>query len=286
MKIPPVTLAAIWMGGALVSFMAMAVAGRELAGQLSTFQILFFRSLVGVVVIGTLAWRAGLEAIRPHSFGVHLVRNAAHFVGQAGWFYGIAFIPLAEVFAIEFTTPVWTAILAVFLLGEKLTRPRVTAIALGFFGILIILRPGLEIISPAAFAVLVGALGYATSHTLTKRLTRDNGPLAILFYMTLIQLPMGLVPSLTDWAWPVGLHGWFWVCIVGVTAMTAHFSMVKAFAQADATVVVPMDFMRLPLIALVGFMLYAEVVDIWLLVGAGFILVGNLINLRAEKAAT
>jgi len=286
MKIPPVTLAAIWMGGALVSFMAMAVAGRELAGQLSTFQILFFRSLVGVVVIGALAWRAGLEAIRPHSIGVHLVRNTAHFVGQAGWFYGIAFIPLAEVFAIEFTTPVWTAVLAIFLLGEKLTRPRVAAIGLGFLGILIILRPGLEIISPAAFAVLIGALGYATSHTLTKRLTRDNGPLAILFYMTVIQLPMGLVPSLADWAWPVGLQGWFWVCIVGVTAMTAHFSMVKAFGQADATVVVPMDFMRLPLIALVGFMVYAEAVDIWLLLGAGLILMGNLINLRAEKAAT
>jgi len=272
------------MGGALFSFMAMAVSGRELAGQLSTFQILFFRSLVGVVVIGALAWRAGLDAIRPHSFGVHLVRNTAHFIGQLGWFYGIAFIPLAEVFAIEFTTPVWTGILAVFLLGEKLTRPRVLAIGLGFIGILVILRPGFEIVSLAALAVLIGALGYATSHTLTKRLTRDNAALGILFYMTLIQLPMGFVPSLFDWAWPVGLHGWFWVSVVGVTAMSAHFCMVKAFAQADATVVVPMDFLRLPLIALVGFLFYAEAIDWWLLVGGGFILVGNLINIRAEKA--
>lgn len=274
------------MGGALFSFMAMAVSGRELAGQLSTFQILFFRSLVGVAVIGALAWRAGLDAIRPHSFGVHLVRNAAHFIGQLGWFYGIAFIPLAEVFAIEFTTPVWTGILAVFLLGEKLTRPRVLAIGLGFIGILVILRPGFEIISLAALAVLVGAFGYATSHTLTKRLTRDNAALGILFYMTLIQLPMGLVPSLIDWAWPVGVHGWFWVCVVGVTAMSAHFCMVKAFAQADATVVVPMDFLRLPLIALVGFLFYAEAIDWWLLLGGGFILAGNLINIRAEKAKT
>jgi len=272
------------MGGALVSFMAMAVSGRELAGQLSTFQILFFRSLVGVAVIGALAWRAGLDVIRPHSFGVHLVRNTAHFIGQLGWFYGIAFIPLAEVFAIEFTTPVWTGILAVFLLGEKLTRPRVLAIGLGFVGILVILRPGFEIVSLAALAVLVGALGYATSHTLTKRLTRDNAALGILFYMTLIQLPMGFVPSLIDWAWPVGLHGWFWVSVVGVTAMSAHFCMVKAFAQTDATVVVPMDFLRLPLIALVGFLFYAEAVDWWLLLGGGFILAGNLINIRAEKA--
>jgi len=286
MKVPPITLAAIWMGGALLSFMAMAISGRELAGQLSTFQILFFRSLVGVVVIGFLAWRAGGDAIRPHSLGTHLVRNTAHFIGQAGWFYGIAFIPLAEVFAIEFTTPVWTAILAIFLLGEKLTKPRVAAIALGFLGILLILRPGFEIVSVAALAVLVGALGYATSHTLTKKLTRDNTALGILFYMTMIQLPMGLVPSLFDWAWPVGLHGWFWVVVVGITAMTAHFCMVKAFAQADATVVVPMDFMRLPLIALVGFMFYAEAIDIWLLLGAGAILLGNLVNLRAEKAKT
>ncbi len=272
------------MSGTLISFMAMAVAGRELAGELNTFQILFFRSLVGVVVIGLIAWRAGVEAVRPHSFGVHLVRNSAHFVGQLGWFYGIAFLPMADVFAIEFTTPVWTAVLAVFLLGEGMTKSRAMAIGLGFLGILIILRPGLEIVNFAALAVLIGAVGYATSHTLTKRLTRDNAALGILFYMVLLQLPMGLVPSLFDWVWPSTPSAWFWVFVVGTSALGAHYCMARALALADATVVVPMDFLRLPLIALVGFAFYAEAVDIWLFLGAGVILAGTLQNLHAERS--
>ncbi len=284
MPVSPIVTAAAWMSGTLISFMAMAVAGRELAGELNTFQILFFRSLVGVVVIGLIAWRAGVEAVRPHSFGVHLVRNSVHFVGQLGWFYGIAFLPLADVFAIEFTTPVWTAVLAVFLLGEGMTKSRAMAIGLGFLGILIILRPGLEIVNFAALAVLIGAVVYATSHTLTKRLTRDNAALGILFYMTLLQLPMGLVPSLFDWVWPSTPNAWFWVFVVGTSALGAHYCMARALALADATVVVPMDFLRLPLIALVGFAFYAEAVDIWLFLGAGVILAGTLQNLHAERS--
>lgn len=273
--------AAGWMGGALLSFMAMAVGGRELAGGLSTFQILFFRSLVGLAVIALLLWRAGWGQVRTQRPGLHLVRNVAHFGGQLGWFYGLGLIPLAEVFAIEFTAPIWTAAWAALLLGERVTGPRVAAIALGIAGLLVILRPGLQGVHPAALAVLAGAVCYALAHTLTRRLAQGDTPLAVLFFMTLIQLPLGLIPSLAGWRWPTAAE-WPWLLVVGLSAMSAHYCLTRALALADATVVVPMDFMRLPLIAVVGALLYREPLSAAVLAGAALMLLGNWINLRAE----
>ena len=283
MPLSPTLRAAIWMIGALFSFMAVAVAGRELGNATSVFQIQFYRSFVGVLVIGSLAWRAGWETVRPRSFRIHLVRNAAHFAGQLGWFYGLAVIPLAEVFAIEFTAPVWTAALAVLILGERMTKRRTLAIALGLSGVLIILRPGLGIVNPASLAVLGAAICFGLSHTLTKRLTRDNTALGILFYMTVLQLPLGLALALPHWVWPTTPMAWLWALVVGITGLTAHYCIARAMTLADASVVVPMDFLRLPLVAGVGFLVYAEALDPWLFVGAGLILVGVLQNLHAER---
>ena len=171
----PVITATFWMTGALASFVAMAVGGRELAAaRMSTFEILLFRSLVGLVIVSMLLMRSGWGQISVKRFGLHLVRNVSHFGGQFGWFYGIAMIPLAEVFAIEFTTPMWTAIIAALLLGERMTRSRLLAIGLGIAGMLIILRPGLEVIHPAALAVLGAAACFALTFVLPRKLA---GPL-------------------------------------------------------------------------------------------------------------
>ncbi|MEF3274358.1 MAG: DMT family transporter [Chloroflexus sp.] len=279
----PALRATLWMTGALLSFSAMAVGGRELSAELSTFQILFFRSLIGLSIIGILALRqGGPHHLRTQRLSLHIARNLAHFGGQYGWFYGLAFIPLAEVFAIEFTVPLWTALLAALLLRERLTRARLIAVALGVIGTLVILRPGLGIVHPAALAVLLAAFGYATAHTLTKKLVATEAPLTILFYMTLIQLPLGLIPALADWELPSPAR-WPWVVVVGMTALTAHHCMTRALRLADATVVVPLDFLRLPLIALIGALCYGEPVT-WSLAGGAFlILTGIVINLRAEQ---
>lgn len=278
----PALVASFWMTGALFSFMAMAISGRELAQDFTTYQILFFRSLIGVLLIGTLIARSGWSQLRTRRSGGHLIRNLAHFGGQYGWFYGLAFIPLAEVIAIEFTTPIWTALLAWLLLGERLTLPRIAALALGSAGLLLILRPGSGSLHPAALAVMAGAIGYAISYIQTKSLSATETPLCILFYMTMMQLPLGLAPSLLDWKTPQ-LHSLPWILLVAVTAMSAHYCMARAFRLADATVVVPMDFMRLPLIAAVGYLFYEEVIDLPVALGAGLMLAGNLINVRAEQ---
>jgi drug/metabolite transporter (DMT)-like permease len=278
----PAILAALWMVGALFSFMAMAISGRELTADYTTYQILFFRSVVGVLLIGFLVARSGWGQLRTQNIRSHLVRNIAHFAGQYGWFYGLAFISLAQVIAIEFTTPVWTALLACLLLGEKLTLPRLVALCFGVAGLLLILRPGMGVIQPATLAVLAGALMYALSYIQTKSLTKTDSALCILFYMTVMQLPFGLVPSLIDWKTPA-LVSVPWILLVGVTAMAAHYCMARAFMLADASVVVPMDFLRLPLIAVVGYFVYQESIDLFVLVGAVVMLCGNLINLAAER---
>jgi drug/metabolite transporter (DMT)-like permease len=268
------------MSGALVSFMAMAIAGRQLSVELTTFQILFFRSVVGLVVVVVLLQRAGWTQLRTRIFGTHLVRNLTHFGGQYGWFYGIALIPLTEVFAIEFTVPLWTAVLGTIFLGERMSGLRALAVALGFAGILVILRPGIAMVSPAALAVLGSAVAYALSHIFTKRLSATETPLAILFYMTVIQLPLALVPSLSGWVWP-SARLWPWVGVVAVTALSAHYCLTRAFRLADATIVVSMDFLRLPLIAMVGFLFYGEPLQIWVLVGALIVFAATWLNLRS-----
>lgn len=265
-----------------MSFITLAVAGRELSSDYGTFQILFYRGVVGLVIVLFFLWRSGFAQIYPRLLGIQILRNSFHFAGQAAWFYGIAVISLAEVFAIEFTTPIWTALLASMLLGEKLTWTRIFAIAMGFAGILIILRPGLVSMTAPALIVLAGAFGFAVTATLTKKLSGDTTALAILFYMAVIQLPMSLIPSVIDWQ-PPTLQATPWLIAVGITALSAHFCIVKAFQNADATVVVPMDFLRVPLIAIVGFLLYAEAFDPWVLVGAVIIFTGNLTNLFAEQ---
>jgi drug/metabolite transporter (DMT)-like permease len=161
---------------------------------------------------------------------------------------------------------------------------RALAVAIGFVGVLVILRPGVAIVSPGALAVLGGALGYAASHVFTKRLSSTETPLAILFYMTMIQLPLGLVPALPGWVWP-SAASWPWVVVVAGTALSAHYCLARAFRLADASVVVPMDFLRLPLIAIVGFVFYDEALQVWGLVGAVIVFAAAWLNLKSARSA-
>lgn len=288
----PVARAAAWMVGALFSFLAMALAGRELsAGGLGTFQILFFRSLVGLVVIGLLAWRAAVTDAagtapvwRTQRLGLHVLRNTAHFGGQFGWFFALGAIPLAEVFAIEFTVPIWTALLAAAFLGERLSRARLAALALGLAGVVTILRPGQGLVHPAALAALGGAMAYAVSHLQTKRLTTTESPLAVLFWMTLIQLPLGAVGAALQWQPLHATHAPA-LGVVGLSALAAHYCLTRALKLADVGLVLPMDYLRLPLVGLIGYLGYGERLDAWAVLGTLLILSGNALNLRAGSRA-
>jgi drug/metabolite transporter (DMT)-like permease len=280
--ISPVIRAVIWMTGTLFSFTVMAVAVRELSGEIHSFQIMLFRSIAALAILLPFALRAGRSVWRTTRMGTQFARNTVHFAAQLGWITGIGLLPLAEVFAIEFTTPIWATVMALLFLGERLNRGRVVALAAGFLGILVILRPGLATIEPGALAVLGAAVGFAMTLTLTKFLTRTDSTMTILLYMSVIQLPMGVVISAFVWTTPDALQ-FFWLFVVGASGLSAHYCTANALRLADQTIVVPMDFMRLPLIVLVGLAIYGEFAELLVLAGAALIFAGNYYSIVLEN---
>ncbi len=278
----PITAAAYWMLITLISFSVLAVAVRELTKSLGTAEILFFRSLFGLIIIAFIVYKTGTKQLKTRQFKKHALRNVAHFLGQYGWVTGIAFIPLADVFALEFTTPIWAVIIAAVMLKEKISRARIAALVFGIIGVMVILQPSTHAIHPAALAVLAGAASYALSHTLTKSIAQFDSPVAIIFYMSLIQLPIAFILSITNWVMPSGIM-WLWLVTVAACALLAHYCMAKALSLADAMLVIPLDFLRLPLIMLVGLLLYNEQPEWSLLAGASLMLLGNYLNLKYAR---
>lgn len=273
-----------WTTGALISFCVMAVSVRELASVISIFELMTVRSASGLLVLCAMLIampRLRLH-IRRYSLRTHIVRNAAHYAAQVSWIIAVTLLPLATVFALEFTTPIWVAVFAVLFLGERLTISRLATIIAGFAGVCLIVRPGMESFQLAALYALAAAFGYAIVAVLTKRLTRDESTFAILFWMNLIQLPPSLIAS-DPWFWTnLGTQQALPLGGLIVAGLTSHFCLSNAFRAGDALIVVPIDFMRIPLIALVGWTLYGESVDTLVFAGTGLIMVGVLWNLWNE----
>ena len=277
--------AAIWMIGAILSFSAMAIAGREASLSLDTFEIMMYRSFVGVIVVAAaITVLRRWHMVSTKRLAQHGLRNMAHFTGQNLWFYAVSVIPLAQVFALEFTSPIWVILLAPLLLGEKLTRMRGIAVTLGFIGILIVARP-----SPATFNIGLAcaagsAIFFALTNIATKRLTRNESIWSIMFWLTTMQLIMGII--FAGWDLDITLpdaQSLPFILIIGCAGLSAHFCITNALSLAPAALVVPIDFARLPFIALLGWLIYGESVEIWLFVGAALILAGNFINIVSSR---
>jgi drug/metabolite transporter (DMT)-like permease len=272
------------MTGALFAFSAMAVSVRVLGGVLSVMEILAVRGGFGLIVLTALAViRPDLRSsIFSNHLPLHFLRNTVHLGGQYLWAMSLLLLPFATVFALEFTVPAWTLLLAVPVLGERMTVSRIGAVLLGIGGVLVILRPGLEIFRPAALLVLGAALAFAVTLITTKKLTRTDSTFTIVFWMNLIQLPLALLGSdLMFLAKPSFAHVPALIAI-GVAGLASHYCLANAFRAGDASVVVPLDFMRIPLIALIGWWLYGEELDVFVFMGAGLIITGILWNLRSE----
>ncbi len=275
------------MSGAILSFTTMAVAGRAAAFDLDTFEIMFYRSCIGFLVVLAVSSVAGTRRqIRAQKLGLHFIRNLAHFSGQNLWFYAITVIPLAQVFALEFTSPLWVLLLSPFILGEKLTSARILAGILGFIGILIVARPSPESINPGIVTAALAAIGFALSALFTRRLTRTESITCILFWLTLMQIGFGLIAAGYDgdMALP-STQTLPWLVLIGFAGLLAHFCLTSALAIAPATVVVPIDFIRLPAVAIIGALVYGEALDLWVFVGALVIFGANYWNIWMETRA-
>lgn len=278
--------AALWMSGWLAAMLTITVAGREAGRELDVFQIMVMRSVIGFFLLWPLVRRAGgLRAMRTQKLGLHVLRNTIHYGAQFGWFAALLLIPVAQVIAIEFTLPIWTALFAVTLLGERFSAPKLAALVLGLVGVVIIVRPGFAEVAPGQLIMILAAVGFGTSVGMTKLLTRTDSAVAIIFWMIVIQSAIGLVPALYVWRWP-SLALWPWILVIAFCGTFSHYCYARAMQHADATVVVPMDFLRVPLAALLAWIVYAERVDFYTALGAALILAGNLLNIARPARST
>ena len=276
--------ACIWMLGAVVSFSAMALAGRAVSVDLDTFVIMTYRSLVGVVVIATIIFASGgVRRIQTDRFGLHLIRKVCHFTGQNLWFYALTLIPLAQLFALEFTTPLWVLILSPLLLSERLTRVRILVALIGFLGVLIVTRPMMGSISAGTLTAASSAIFFAGSILFTRKLTADQTTLTILTWLVGLQAVFGIICAGIDGdiAAP-SLAMTPFIIIIGFVGLLAHACLVQALSLAPVMLVVPIDFLRLPLIAVLAMILFGEHLDPWVFVGAAIIFGANYTNIWAE----
>ncbi len=272
--------AAAWMSGWLAAMVVMAVAGREATRSLHVFQIMEMRSLLGLLLLYPLVRASGgLAALRTGRAGLQVARNAFHYAAQFGWFMALTMIPIAQVVAIEFTMPIWTAIIAVSFLGERLGVARIAAVVLGLIGVAVIVRPATGHPDPGQLIALAAAVGFAISVSMVKALTRSDSAVAIIFWMLVVQSAIGLLPAALVWRMPPPAV-LPWIVVIAVCGTYSHYCMTRALQHAEATTTVPMDFLRVPLTALAGWLVYSEAVDLWTVLGAVLILAGNVLNLR------
>lgn len=270
---------------AIAAFTSMAVSGRYASAELDTFEIMLYRSLIGFLLV--LSFATTTSRLRHISFlnlKLHAVRNLFHFTAQNLWFFAITIIPLVQVFALEFTVPIWILLLSPLFLGEIFTKSRALAAVLGFTGILIITRPALDTLNIGIIAATVAAIGFAGSMMTTKKLTQKASTLTILFFMTLMQLIFGLICAGIDGdISSVSAINLPWVFAIALAGLLAHLCLTRALALAPATLVAPIDFLRLPVIAIVGFYVFGETVDQYMAYGVILIFAGNYANIFAEK---
>lgn len=279
--------AALWMLGAVMSFTAMAVAGREMASELDTFEIMMYRSFIGLlIVLGVGAYAGSLGSISRQRFNLHLIRNTCHFIGQNLWFYALALIPLAQVFAFEFSTPIWVALLAPFFLGERLSKYRLITVALGFLGIIIVAQPGSITIGPGVIAAALCAVGFAGTFIATKLLSRTESTTCILFWLTAMQLVLGVLFTVYDGDVTVpSLATIPLVVVVACAGLFAHFCITTALKLAPVMLIAPIDFLRLPLVAFIGAAFYNEAINVWIIIGAIIVFSANILNIWGERKA-
>jgi drug/metabolite transporter (DMT)-like permease len=273
-----------WMSGTLTAFIVAALSVRALSHQFNAFEMMTVRSFGGLVILLAMgiASPALLRSVRWRRMRFQFGRNVAHFGSQICWTIGIAVLPFATVFALEFIIPAWVTLLAVLFLGERMTLTRAGALAICFIGVLVVLRPGHDAFQPVALLMVLGALLFAIAAVITKKLIVTEATFSIMLWMNLMQLPMNYAGS--DPLLFLRFEASMTLPLLGIAAagLAIHYCLTNAFRYGDAMVVIPMDFLRVPLIAVIGWMFYGEHLDAFVFAGAGLIVAGVLLNVRGE----
>ena len=240
---------------------------RHMSFELHPFEVVFFRNLFGLVILAPLILRAGISPLRTRRIGLHSVRGFLQAGSMCIFFYGLSLTTLAKVAALNFTAPLFASIAAVLFLRESLGFNQAFALVVGFVGALIILRPGIAVFNAGAAMILTSAKIWGIVLIIIKRLTTTESSLTITPYMMLYLTPLTLIAAVFVWEWPT-LTQLVLLVAVGCCGTVGHFAMAQALKDADATAVMPFDFGRLIWAGLIGYVFFAEVPDIWTLIGA------------------
>ena len=268
--------------GTLVTF--TLVFARRVSPEIHVFEIVFFRSVFGLVFMAPWFARHGLGAIRISRPRLVLLRSSLAFFGGACLIYAATIMPLADITAITFTRPIFASIAAVIFLGEIMRARRWTAIALGLLGTLIIVRPGFADLNIGVAFVFVSVVTLTWNSINLKILTRENPPDMIAVWHAMLMLPLGLVATFFVWTTPT-LEQLAWLAAIGVTDMLSQRAMSRGYAAADITVVIGFSFLRLPVAAVLGFALFGEVSEIWVWIGTAIIAASSIYVAHRESVA-
>lgn len=273
---------ALLMIAAAFCFSLMNIMIREAAVSLDTLQIVFFRNLFAAVVVAPVVLKLGLGAtLKTEHFKLHLARSLVGVTAMYCWFFAITLLPLAEATALNFTVPLFATAGAALILGEVVRLRRWSATVVGFLGVLVILRPGFQEITWEMSLPMIAAVFMAGAVLMMKRLSNTETPLTMVLYLNVFMVPISFVPALFVWQWP-DLYTWFMVVLVGSLGALAQVCMAKAYQHADASAIMPLDYARLPFVALLAYLAFGEVPDNWTWVGAAIIAGSALYIARRE----
>jgi drug/metabolite transporter (DMT)-like permease len=272
------------MLGAALAFSAMIAFLRLATEAIHPFEVAFFRNAFGLAFMLPWILGPGLAVLRTSRVGGHMVRALSGLVAMLSWFVGLSLMPLAEAVALSFTAPMFATVGAALFLHEEVRARRWTATAVGFLGVLVVVRPDAGAVQLPALLVLLSAAFGACSALLVKSLSRTEASNAIVSYMVIYLTPMSLVPALFVWEWP-DLAGLAALIAVAGLGTIGHLCYTRAMKAADASAVMPLEYLRLPLVAVIGYFAFGEVIDAWSAVGAAIIVLSALYIARREIIA-
>ena len=263
------------------SLSAMHAIVRFLSPSIHPFELAFFRSLFGFIVILPLLLRGGIDSVRTHQPRLQMLRGVVSIAAMMSWFYGLSMVPLAEATALSFTNVIFGSLAAIIFLREKMTMARGIAVFIGFVGVLVILRPGFVQMDIGVVCVLFSALCWGCSVVIVKQLGRTDAAVSIVAWVG-IQLSILSLPfALSVWVWPT-MEEWLWLSLLGTLATIGHLCMVQGLKLTDAMTIFPLDFTRLIWASLFGLFIFAEWPDVWTFVGAGIIVISGTFMLYRE----
>ena len=255
---------------------------RHVSDGMHTFEITFFRNLFGLVAILPLALRAGIGSLRSRQPGLQILRSAFGVVAMFTWFYGLSAVPIAQATALSFTAVIFGSIGAALVLGERMGPRRWSAVVAGFAGTLVILRPGVTDVDPAAFIVVLSSICWAGAMLTVKRLSITDSVVCIVTWNSVLLTVLSLPMALSVWVTP-SLEQLLWLSLIGILATLGHLAMTGAFKASDAAVVFPVDYMRLLWAAVIGYLAFGEIPDVWTWVG-GTIIFASTIYIAYREA--